>query len=261
MTLREVVLRVPGMDTVDVTRDVPYGMVPAPHRRMDVYRPPGSPAVPLPAVVLVTGYSDAGARRMLGCRLKDMASYVGWAKLFAAIGIVAIAYETEEPVGDTRALLDDLTARSASLGIDPSRLGIWSCSGNVPNALAALRTTAGIACAALCYGYMPEDEKSDDVARAAAQFGFANPTPESHSASLRDVPMLIVRAGGDETPGLNASLDRFVARALADDAAVTVLNEPAAPHAFDVLDDSDRSRAAIRQILGFFAVHLLHRPA
>jgi len=43
--------------------------------------------------------------------------------------------------------------------------------------LASLQS--GIACAALCCGYMLDGNGYDDVARAAAQFGFANPAEAS----------------------------------------------------------------------------------
>ena len=259
MTLQEVVLRLPGMETVSVRRDVHFagsGGTPLP---LDLYRPSDSPAAPLPAVMLVTGYSDVGGRQMLGCSLKDMASYQGWARLIAALGMAAVAYETAEPVVDTRAALDHVTANAAALGIDPARIGVWSCSGNVPNALALLQEPRGIACAALCYGYMLDGDGRDDVAQAARQFGFAYPAAEASFDALRNTPLLVVRAGRDETPGLNASVDRFVAHALTENADITVLSYPDGPHAFDLLDDNDRSRLIVRQVLRFFEAHLLGR--
>lgn len=259
MTLREVVLGLPGMDDVDVRQGLPYAGADAPGRRMDVYRPTAASSEPLPAVVLVTGYSDVGSRQMIGCSLKDMASYIGWARLIAALGMTAVTYETEEPVRDTAALFDHLGENAAALGIDASRLGIWSCSGNVPNALALLQASRAVACAALCYGYMFDGNGADDVAKAAQQFGFVQPAATPAFDALRRVPLLVVRAGRDETPGLNASIDRFVANALAENADVAVLNEPDAPHAFDILDDGARSRSTIRQVLRFLETHLLNR--
>ena len=52
--------------------------------------------------------------------------------------------------------------------------------------------------------------------------------------------------------GLNASLDRFVGDALRHDIELALINHAAAPHAFDILDDSGPTRAVIRNI-GFFA--------
>lgn len=44
-------------------------------------------------------------------------------------------------------------------------------------------------------------------------------------------------------PGLNDSLDRFAAVALAAHWPVTMVNHPPAPHAFDLTDDTRESHA------------------
>ena len=95
-----------------------------------------------------------------------------------------------------------------------------------------------------------------DVAAAQAQFGFAYPGKLELTA-LQRTPLLLVRAGRDEAPGLNAALDRFVQTALAASVPLTLVNYPEGPHAFDILDASSGSRAAIRQILAFLRARLL----
>ena len=67
---------------------------------------------------------------------------------------------------------------------------------------------------------------------------------------------MVVRAGQDAVPGVNVSIDDFVASALASNLPVTVMNHPTAPHSFDLLDDTEASREAIRQILAFLCVHV-----
>ena len=66
-----------------------------------------------------------------------------------------------------------------------------------------------------------------------------------------DVPISTARAGRDETAGLNDSIDRFVSKALRLNRPITLVNHHTAPHAFDTADDSDASRADIRQLLEF----------
>jgi acetyl esterase/lipase len=68
--------------------------------------------------------------------------------------------------------------------------------------------------------------------------------------------LFIARAGQDEFPHLNEALDRFVAGALARDLPVTVVNHAGAPHAFDLVHDSDATREIIRQLLRFLRFHL-----
>jgi hypothetical protein len=55
------------------------------------------------------------------------------------------------------------------------------------------------------------------VADAARQFGFANPGGGRTVADLRrDVPLLITRAGRDQFPAMNASIDRFIRQGLVE---------------------------------------------
>ena len=56
----------------------------------------------------------------------------------AASGLVAIAYTNREPAADLHTLLDYVRQNSESLGIDETRIGLWSSSGNVPLALSVL---------------------------------------------------------------------------------------------------------------------------
>jgi hypothetical protein len=68
--------------------------------------------------------------------------------------------------------------------------------------------------------------------------------------------MFIARAGRDEIPQLNESLDRFLSKAVARNLPITFVNHAEGPHAFDVADDSEASRDVIRLILAFLRRHL-----
>lgn len=197
-----------GADRVIVERDHTYETSQGP-LGFDLYRPPGA-ASPCPAVVLVTGLPDPGVAAMLGKPLKDWASYTGWARMIAASGIAAITYLNRQPA-DVAAVIRHLRDHAGSLGLDPARIGVWACSGHVPNALALLARER-FACAALLYGYTLDLDGATAVAEAAAQFYFTAP-PVAIEDLPRALPMLVVRAGRDETPGLDASLQRFVAAA------------------------------------------------
>jgi hypothetical protein len=131
------------------------------------------------------------------------------------------------------------------------------CSGNAPLALDLLMREKNLNCAALCYGVMLDLDGSTSVAESARKFGFANPAAGKSVRDLPpDLPLFIARAGRDE-PGLNETLDRFIAHALAGNLPITVANHATGPHAFDVLHDSETSRDIIRQILAFLRLHLL----
>ena len=139
ITKKRVVYQIPGMDAVTVRRDVEYRPTDAGALTMDIYYPPDwKGGARIPAVVFVSGYSDVGFQKMLGCKLKEMASYVSWGQLTAASGMAAITYSAREPATNIDALLQYIRQNAASLGIDENRIGLWGCSGNVPNALSVL---------------------------------------------------------------------------------------------------------------------------
>jgi hypothetical protein len=231
------VLELPGMDAIEVKREQPYGEGAG---TFDLYLAPRAPA---PTVIFVYGFPDP--RFAQG--LRHMGAYTSWGRLLAVSGMNAVAYSYRDPVADLTALLAHLQARAAELGIDATRLGVWAASGNVPTALHLLMTRPGaFRAAALLYGYML------DVPAEAEQFGIGVPARGRGVDDVpRDVPILVVRAGGDQTPLLNRSLDAFVVGALARDLPIMVVNQAGAPHSFDLFDDSEASRAGIRGVLRF----------
>jgi hypothetical protein len=261
ITKKRVVYEIPGVDAVTIRRDVEYRATDASVLTMDIYYPPDSKSgARIPAVVFVSGFSDLGFQKMLGCKLKEMGSYISWGQLAAASGLVAITYTNREPAADAHALLEYVRQNAASLGIDENRIGLWACSGNVPMALSVLMQEDRdyLKCAVLCYGLMLDLEGSTSVAELAKTFGFVNPCAGKSVNDLpQDIPLFIVRAGQDEIPHLNETIDRFLARALICNLPITFANHPAAPHSFDVLHDSETSREIIRQILAFMRFHLL----
>ena len=258
---KPVVYRIPGMDDVKVRRDVEYRATEAGALTLDIYYPPDSKSgARLPAVVFVAGFPDGGFERRVGCKFKEMGSSVSWARLAAATGLAAITYTNREPEADLRALLQNVRQNAARLGVDGDRLGLWASSGNVPLALSVLTREGGdrLKCAVLCYGYMLDLGGADAVAEAARTWGFANPCAGKRVADLpRDVPLFIARAGRDQMPRLNETIDRFMVEALASNLPVTFTNHPNGPHAFDLLDDSEATREVVRQILAFMRFHLL----
>src|SRR5688572_19312407 len=132
---RTIVYRVPEMDAVSVRRDVEYLSAPGERRTLDLYLPTHQESRNgLPALVFVMGYPDAGMKAMLGCPAKEIGQYTSWARLAAASGMIGVTYSAQEPASETLAVLRYLRENARSLNLDPHRIGIWSCSGNVPNA-------------------------------------------------------------------------------------------------------------------------------
>jgi acetyl esterase/lipase len=230
---------------------------------MDLYYPLDATSdAGLPVVVLVIGYADVGVEPMpgFGCKLKEMAWAISWSQSIAAWGMAAITYSSRQPATDVDALLRYVREHAAALRIDENRIGLWACSGHVPTALSVLlRKDPGesLRCAVLCCGLTLDFEGSTVVADAAKTYGFVNPCAGKSADDLpRDVALFVARAGREQFPGLNDALDRFVASALTRNVPLTVVNHAEGPHGFDIFEDSEISRAIIKQILAFLRFQL-----
>lgn len=255
---RRVCLHVHDMDAVEVRRDLDYGPQ---AQSMDLYYPPrGMDHGRWPVVVIVTGYPGTTVPRATALSFKGMGWTVSMCQLIALSGIVAVVYTSGEPVGDLKAVLESINERAGELRLEPTRVGVLAVSGSVPTALTTLmkEATHSPACAVFGYGCLLDLDGETDVAAAARQFGFVNACAERTFGDIRtDVPLLITRAGRDQFPAMNASIDRFLAHGLSANLPVTLVNHPTGAHAFDLFDDSQTSRDILRQTLQFLRQHLM----
>ncbi len=275
ISTKRVLYTLPGMENV-ATRREEYKQGDGGPLTVDFYYPPAvSAEARTPAVLFVTGYADAGAQRMLGCKFRDMGAFVSWAQLVAVSGMIAITYENAQPY-DVDDVLDYVRAHAAEFGVDENRIGLWACSGYAPNALSLLMERGGDvkstppltrrapgtpACAALLYPYTLDADAATGVADMAAKVKFVTVGAEKSVRDLPcDVPLFVVRAGRDAMPGLNEALDRFVRDAITAQIPVTLFNHPTGPHAFDLFDDSDTTRDAIQRTLAFLQTALGDTP-
>ena len=256
---RRVCLQLDGMDAVSVQRDVAYGL-PDRGLGMDVYYPLDEPDDGRwPAVIIVAGYPGAMEPRPTTLSYKEIGWTVSMCELIARSGMVAIAYANRDPVTDLQALFEHIHECAESLRIDPARVGVIAVSGNVPTALTTIMQDASRtpACAVFGYGCLLDLDGATDVADAARQFGFANPGVGRTFADLRrDVPLFITRAGRDQFPTMNASIDTFICQGLRENLPITFVNHAEGPHAFDLFDDCRMSRDILRQTLRFLRQHL-----
>jgi dienelactone hydrolase len=219
---------------------------------MDVYYP-SEPKTGdrFPVVVMPFGFPDPESQ------IRRYGPATSWATLVAASGMAAVIYGAAEPSEDVHAVLQHLRTNAESLGLDGQRIGLLAASGNVPVALSALMRDTSLKCAALLCGLTMDLDGSTAIADAAQQFGFANACAGKSVDDLHaGVPLLFIRAGLEQFTGLNEALDKVIARAIARNLPVTVLNHPTGVHGFDLEEDTDASRAAIQLVLATLARYL-----
>jgi dienelactone hydrolase len=221
------VLRLPGTDKVVIRAGLPFKTAGDRRLEFDLYLPPGSAAqggVRPPLVVFANGVGDPEIP------LKDWGIYKAWARLAAVSGMATVLHNSRqgEAAADVADLVTHLRSHAADLKFDPDNVGLWACSANV-----------GVV--------MPfaMDPKNAFLKAVVLYYGALDP------ALIRgDLPLFVGRAGLDN-PRFNGAIDAYVAKAVAANAPITVVNLPGGHHAFDAFDDNDASRAVVRQTLGF----------
>jgi acetyl esterase/lipase len=263
---RPVVYRLPDMDRVSVISNLKYSEVDNPYLLMDVYIPPDlKPHERRPVVVFIHG--GAGPEH----RPKDWGMFQSWGRLVAAAGMVTVMFTHRfspppnlllaEAASDLSAALQYLRSNAESYQADGDRMGVcaWSSGGELLTPLLRERPVF-VRCLVAFYALLDVQQYAPpgnaEVLRYLKAFSAIAALPEDASTLM---PMLIVRAGQDEIPTLNDALDRFVAKALAANAPITVTNHPAGGHGFDSFDnkgDEGRSKEIVRSSIEFMRTHL-----
>jgi dienelactone hydrolase len=134
---------------------------------------------------------------------------------------------------DIADLVVTLRRKAPDLRVDPDDICIWACSANVD--------------VAMPYAM---DPKNTFIRAVVLYYGQLR-----DAFILPDRPLFVGRAGLDNAL-FNGSIDSYVAKAVARNAPITVVNLPGGHHAFDAFDDNDASRAIVRQTLTFMKDHL-----
>ncbi len=231
-----VVYALPGMDEVQVQRDLVYRENGRTGHRLDVYSPPSAPSKPSnPAVILVHGGAKASSN------MKNTRPFISWGQLFAASGVSAITFNWDYPEGAQIVELIDYVRKNAGLlNVDKDRLCIFAFSGGVEFAVPTVLKGAAeyVRCIVAYYG---------NLKRAQAQL--------AEEGATKLVPMLIVKAAQDEFMPADSS-DRFVELARARGAGVQLLTHSTGGHAFDLRNDDDQSREIIKRTIEFVKEYL-----
>lgn len=228
----------------------------------DAYLPDPMPDRPPATVILVHG--DGPPEVLHEPRL--WGQYRSWGALLARNGLAAVAFDhgssegrtkMQQVVAEIRALMAAVARGSGGLGIDASRACVWSGSAGVPFGFVAALDQPSVRCQVAFYG--PMDLRADDtrITGDASSADLAEHSPITHLERRREaIPPLFIAKAGLDRPGINDSIDAFVTRAKEFGAPVQLETHPDGRHAFDILDDDDRSREVIQASITFMRAHL-----
>ena len=259
------VYSIPGMDEMEVRRDLTYRATEQTELTMDVYLPSGgSSGARFPAVLFVHGGPLPTDLPLLS---KDWGVYVSYGKLAAASDLAGVTFNHrfssrsnfDDPAADLAAAIAFVRDNAASLRVDPDRLCVRGFSGGGPLLSFVLRDRpAFVRCLVAYYAVLDLrhlGECSELEGETARAFSPAAPLGKERPW---DLPIFVARAGLDR-PGINESTDGFVCQALAANACLELANHPRGRHAFDIPDNDDRTREIIAATVRFVRTHLARR--
>lgn len=255
-----VVYQIPGMEDVLVKSELRYAD--EAHALMDVYMPPGLKSDERrPAVVYIHGSVPPGAPA------KNMGVFKSWGRLAAASGLIGVTFTHRlaypkpmltDAASDVMAAIDYVRTNAHSLNIDEERLCLAAYSGGGPMLSVALREKPRfVRCLLAFYAFLDiQQSELHQTYESAETISAFSPVKYLGSDIENLPPMFIARAGLDQIPTLNASVDRFVNRAIATNVSLMFVNHPHGAHGFDTLTDDDTSRHIISAALAFMKEHL-----
>lgn len=254
----------PKMESV-VVQNVEYCNVGDISLTMDIYYPSILEGdARLAVVIFVVGYTDTAAQSMVGSHLKDWGPFISWCRLTAAAGLIAITHQTQQP-DDIEVLVEFIRENGASLNIDPDRIGIWSCSANSPTAVSfAMREDLDyLKFAVFYYSLMltPDNQFREEINSLCAPRGCYAAELKDIDQLRKDLPLLIVKAGLDDVPYVNDSIDHLVSLATDGDVPLTLIDFKEGIHGFDVKEfwpkaPHAKSGEIVRQTLEFMRSNL-----
>jgi acetyl esterase/lipase len=255
------VYQVPGMDKVKVVQNLKYTKSDDPNVLMDIYQPPNTSAREKHPVVM---FIHGGAKTEY--TPKDWGIYTSWGRLVAASGFVGVTFthrlkypdkSLELAAQDVRAAIDYVRVNADKYNADPDRICLATYSAGGPMlSLAMGGEMPFVRCLIAFYSFMDVGQSDYRKTEGAETLKVCSPITYLSKDTSKIPPIFIARAGRDEVPTMDESIDRFIKEALAADIALTFVNHSQGVHSFDNQNNDDRSREIIRTALEFMKTHL-----
>jgi acetyl esterase/lipase len=266
-----VVYEVPGMDKVQVRRDLVYKTVEIPggkvELKLDLYLPAGAnKGGTFPVVILISGGGIEGGDH----DWRDAGVYKSYGRILAASGFAGINFSkryargpegTLNGIEDLGDLVRYVRGNAVELKVDKDRLAFWGFSAGGFLLSPVLREAASYTRAIVCFYCVSEIDQDSwsgvegvtDESRARAR-AVASSAEQVHRGGHSFPAIFIGRAGWDST-GLNNGIDKLVMEALEKNVMIEVMNHPTGRHGFDIVDSNERSREIIHRALEFLRTH------
>jgi len=256
-----IVYQVPGMDKVKVVQKLKYTKTDDPNVLLDLYLPSKTASGEKhPVVIFIHG----GAKTEY--MPKDWGIYTNWGRFVAASGLVGVTFthrlqypdkSLEVGAQDVRAAIDYVRANADKYNLDRDEICLVSYSAGGPMLSLAMRgDMAFVRCLVGFYSFMDVQQSDYRKTESPETLKAFSPITYLREDPSKVPPIFLARAGRDEVPTMNDSIDRFVTQALARNIALNFANHPQGVHSFDNQNNDERSREIIRAALDFIKAHL-----
>jgi len=256
--MRRVVYHVPGMEKVNIIRNLIYKTVDKIELKMDVYKPSDlSKESRLPAVVFIHGGPIASDFRP---ELKDWGQYLSYGELIAASGLVGVTFNhrfhsythLNQSASDVLAAIEYLRSHKELLNIDGDHICLWAISGGGLFLSIPLREKPSFIRSIVAYYALLDPcqikQAYDEIRRE--ELDKFSPWLLLRRNRPIELPIFIARAGKDY-PEYKKSNDLFIYEALEANVNLNLINHPRGQHAFDILDDDLLSHWIISRTIEF----------
>jgi acetyl esterase/lipase len=160
---------------------------------------------------------------------------------------------------DVTAAINYVRANADTLNVDRERICLVAYSAGGPMLSMAMRDKpAYIRCMVGFYAFMDIQQAGNLFEAHESPQALRNFSPISYLANGADriAPLFIARAGRDQIPTMDDSIDRFLRDAVSKNVALTFANHPQGVHSFDSQNDDNRSREIIQSAIAFMKANL-----
>ena len=253
-----IVYSVPGMKQARVKKNLTYKTIGGLRLQADAYSPRTlARNERRPAIIFVPGDGPWEVIK----DIKDWGVYVSYGQLAAASGFVGITFnhrsteqfaKVRDVAGDVDELVAYVRSHADALKVDLERICVWVFSAGGSFLRTTLNEKPGfVRCVVAYYSLLgvTAGAASDEIVREFTLGNYLSRNPKQLA------PMLLVRAGRD-APFINNTIDEFLREAVRQNIDIEFINYVEGQHAFDMLDDKERSREIIERTLVFVKRHL-----
>ncbi len=220
-------------DVVVATAQLPNG------KPIEIYYPSESIVGNPPGTVLfVSGNSDVQIRREEGRPWMHSNQVLGWGRIVAEHGLIAVTYENDGHPGDCLVMIGEwLSEHGTEFGIDHSDIGIWAASNS---------------CAVAANAFRAGHERFGGVVPRFGVFFYGDiPLRSDHDVSI---PLFVSYAEKDAWAD-GDGISRFVERLQERGGNVELMVHTSGSHAFDVKGENDETSLIIASSLSFMVAH------